>query len=568
MDSDQQQIRAALDKLLATAERPRALVVRSERLAAVRQAAERVAAQLLGEEELAFTIVLAGCTGAGKSTLINALAGARIAGTSELRPCTLAPTVYHHRDLAAGGLPAELAARATLVPHDRPELRYKVIVDTPDLDSLVTENRETAKAILKAAQLVVYVLTPERYHEERLWSIIHEEFHHSTALAVLNKADLVSGREAAGILDDVRNKFAQGGHNPVTVLPIWAARHAPGGKTPVEVPPGTPDDYLTLKAYLEHELATSDLVRMVREQRARLGEHLAAEVRTLLPPGHERSLADLESLGNECGVALGGELTEQLDARLTTIEADQGPLGLMKAHQRFWGPFGLWLAGVDFVRFELPRLGQHLRRWIGGDDSTSIRLLVTSGQSPAATDHLRAQLHRLTDFSFRQDLPVQPWDTIAAHPTGDELLADLSRALEQGYESGAAARYQVSPIATFTVSLLGWLLPAGLVIYVLVALVKQFIDLTFTHGLDLLGLLAAVTILWCLVLHGIVDLALVTLASDWSADRAGPVRTLAAETIDEWVSKYLTLVRADIAELETSVREIDEAVKRRGVLGA
>src|SRR5205823_2193228 len=132
---------------------------------------------------------LAGCSGAGKSTLINALAGATIAEAAERRPCTMQTKVYHHAAVPGGGLPGALAAEALFVAHDRPELFAKVIVDTPDLDTFATQNRAATKALLKAAGLVIYVFSPERYAEERAWSVIREEQRFSACLAVLNKAD-------------------------------------------------------------------------------------------------------------------------------------------------------------------------------------------------------------------------------------------------------------------------------------------------------------------------------------------------------------------------------------------
>ncbi len=40
-------------------------------------------------------VALVGGSGVGKSTLLNALAGDELAETSEYRPCTAVPTIYH-----------------------------------------------------------------------------------------------------------------------------------------------------------------------------------------------------------------------------------------------------------------------------------------------------------------------------------------------------------------------------------------------------------------------------------------------------------------------------------------
>ena len=118
--------------------------------------------RLAGTRPDAFLIALAGGTGAGTSTLINALAGAPIADVGERRPTTSQLHVYHHHELPRGGLPPWLAANARFVTHDREALRDKVLIDTPDLDSFVREHRELTRELLKAAGLVLYVLSGEK----------------------------------------------------------------------------------------------------------------------------------------------------------------------------------------------------------------------------------------------------------------------------------------------------------------------------------------------------------------------------------------------------------------------
>src|SRR3954452_13210533 len=128
-------VQAALDRLQGQVEAPRTLALPADDRAVLLAAVERARAQLLGPSEPVLALALAGGTGAGKSTLINALAGKAIAEASEIRPTTRQIQVYHHRDDSLGTLTADLASAAAFVEHDRPELRLKMLVDAPDLDS-------------------------------------------------------------------------------------------------------------------------------------------------------------------------------------------------------------------------------------------------------------------------------------------------------------------------------------------------------------------------------------------------------------------------------------------------
>ena len=188
----QHQLEASLDHLLARVTTLRVLRLRPEEQTCLVQAIERTRMQLLGSPEPVLVVVLADGTGVGKSALINALAGAPIAVVGDTRPTTTTLHVYHHYEVAAGALPTELASVASFVSHDRPQLRTKVLIDTPDLDSFATQHRTITRQVLKAAGLVLYVFSPEKYLDERTWSVLREEQHFSASAAVLNKTDRVS----------------------------------------------------------------------------------------------------------------------------------------------------------------------------------------------------------------------------------------------------------------------------------------------------------------------------------------------------------------------------------------
>ena len=107
-------------------------------------------------------VVVAGSTGAGKSTIVNSLLREEVSPAGVLRPTTRKPVLVHHPAdaelLAAHPLLADVdvLARET-VP------RGLAIIDAPDLDSLLATNRTAAHRLLEAADLWVFVTTAARY---------------------------------------------------------------------------------------------------------------------------------------------------------------------------------------------------------------------------------------------------------------------------------------------------------------------------------------------------------------------------------------------------------------------
>ena len=198
-------------------------------------------------------VALAGATGAGKSSLFNALAGGAVQDVGVRRPTTSDAAAWVRGDGAgplldwlgvrdrheagrAGGAgavpvgvrasdaaPPDEAARAgTAGLPDAPD--GLVLLDLPDHDSVVVEHRERAERLVERADLLVWVLDPQKYADAAL----HERYlrplagHADVMVLVLNQVDRLSPADAAACLDDVRRLAREDGLGDVRVLGVSA----------------------------------------------------------------------------------------------------------------------------------------------------------------------------------------------------------------------------------------------------------------------------------------------------------------------------------------------------------
>lgn len=152
------------------------------------------------EESSPAIVIVGGPTGAGKSTVVNALLGEELTASGVLRPTTKVPHLFHHP--LDGGVLTDVAARAKVHPSEVVP-RGLAIVDSPDLDSVRGENREIAEDLLEAADLWVFVTTPARYGDAIPWNALRKATDRGASVAV------VLNRVTPDVAAQVRRELVQ-----------------------------------------------------------------------------------------------------------------------------------------------------------------------------------------------------------------------------------------------------------------------------------------------------------------------------------------------------------------------
>ncbi|GAA4509803.1 dynamin family protein [Actinoallomurus oryzae] len=146
-------------------------------------------------------VVLSGSTGAGKSTLVNTLVGARVSATGVLRPTTSSPILVCHPDDAdwwlderyvlpgfgrvLGPAPDAVVGDQLVIMKSEVLPRGLALLDSPDVDSVFEDHHEFAAQFLAAADIWMCVTTAARYADAQVWRLLHRARDHGATLGIV-----------------------------------------------------------------------------------------------------------------------------------------------------------------------------------------------------------------------------------------------------------------------------------------------------------------------------------------------------------------------------------------------
>ncbi len=154
-------------------------------------------------------IGLLGGTGVGKSTLMNALAGAPISSASHRRPHTDATLIYRHGEAPLPFTPdPEMVWRE--FTHTREAVRQIILCDLPDYDSLLTGHRRQVLKFMENVDVLIWLTSPEKYGDGTFYEFLKlaPKSQHNFYFAV-NKADILfDGRSAEEGFEEMRRVSA------------------------------------------------------------------------------------------------------------------------------------------------------------------------------------------------------------------------------------------------------------------------------------------------------------------------------------------------------------------------
>jgi GTP-binding protein EngB required for normal cell division len=267
---------------------------------ASRQVAAETAAAVRRRQDFfseSIVVAVAGGTGSGKSSLLNAIAGQDIAETSELRPHTNEPLAWVPAgDRAIAAMITSLGIEDVVVHEGGPPL---TMVDLPDLDSVDSRHRTLVESVLPVVDAVVWMFDPVKYHDPS----IHDDFladvveYEPVFTFVMNKIDRLDEAETEAVVTHLGVILAMDGFDDPDVLPIAAN---PPGRSPIGIDAlvATLNDTLIAKR--------ADRVKVVKDV-LQAGRRLAADTNVWVGTSDDAydrirgSLDDRDELGDVLG---------------------------------------------------------------------------------------------------------------------------------------------------------------------------------------------------------------------------------------------------------------------------
>lgn len=376
----------------------------------------------LGFEGSAYVLALAGGTGVGKSSLLNAFAARKVSEVGVLRPTTAQPVAWVAGEERAevGPLLDWLGIKDVSV-HPQEVLKRVVVIDLPDFDSVAVDHRATVDQLLPRIDAMLWVVDPEKYDDELLYSYLRNLTRHAERIAfVFNKADRLEPVDQRLIREDFSRRLQAAGFSQPAVFMVSAL---------------TGEGLNSLLAALKQRANEKELVK----------EKLEADL-----------AANLRGLASAAGV---GErfspLLDRRDRALATTEAVNGALAIVD-------PDGVAAQVKAAVLYRARRQGGSLLARILAllSNLTGARRrsadpegFLLAWRQRGSLGHVLNPIRRvLVDSVSRLPAPARP--AVMGKVEFDQLEARMTKAIENGV---ASSRRGLEPPGSFLWVFLGML---------------------------------------------------------------------------------------------------------------
>ena len=499
-------------------------------------------------------VALVGGSGVGKSTLLNALAGDQIAATSEMRPCTSAPTVYH-----PPGMKFALAHLDNVNHVARSALETIALIDTPDSDTIVKAHRNIVEQVLQECDLILLCADSEKYLDEATWSLLRP----LKGLRAFVCVETRVRREDDAIKKDWIRRLEENGFqidryfrvNALHALDkkLAASADAAGNET---------FDFSALEQYLRRELDRERVARIKSSNAAGLLARTVERLREMI----EREAAALAALR---------KAVEEADQELSKTTLRHFTAGIL-AEPHLWvqalgrevGIRAKGIIGTIYKVLELVRSIPHrLPVWFGFDsygrgDFEKMNALFSSASNTAKDNSLPesllvryANLHSELRMRFIRtglDMPEE-------YKT-DDYQEEMNRRI-RGVFSGAihdrlAAKSRI--LTAWPLAILLDALPLAFLGYTGYLVVKAYLE---GNLLPTTSFLHAGLVFVMLVSLEIVLLALGVRLSAWGARRRGIAELKKALNAPGLAFRHEKEMLTAIEETTQMIRQVYEEVK-------
>jgi hypothetical protein len=273
-----------------------------------------------------YVLALAGGTGVGKSSLLNAIAGEVVSRAGARRPTTETPVAWvpaDRREEAEQLLAWLGGAEARSRPSAGPPV---AIVDLPDLDSIEPGHAARVDAVLPRVDAVLWVTDPEKYDD----AVLHDGYLRrwmprlARQAVAINKTDRLTPADVRRVRDDLSARLRSEGLPEVPLLLASAI-----------------EDVEPVRAWLHDGAAAKEIVRgrlraaaaeAVRSLAATAGVEAEAEPSPLVPAAVRSGAAGAARAAVLGLVDLPGLRRQAMAAtRADARPVGGGPLGLIRS---------------------------------------------------------------------------------------------------------------------------------------------------------------------------------------------------------------------------------------------